>query len=188
MKPQIPGKGRARIVSQTQDLLIEIPAKTNWFVTPFLGFWLCGWLMGELSVLGRLLSGGGNLFLLVWLGAWTVGGCMAMMVFLWNLGGKERVHVSPLGIRIDRSVPLWTRSRIYDGSHVERLRASPDGDPGKWLGQPSGGFLAGFDKGTVAFDYGRDTIRFGLDLDEADATHIVELMAPRLEKGLHGRG
>ncbi len=77
----------------------------------FLGFWLCGWAVGEVTVIGiltGLLFGGwggpaqqggdlcGGLFLIVWLGGWTVGGFAAMFAF-YNLVRRPRPERVVLG-------------------------------------------------------------------------------------------
>ncbi len=70
------------------------------FGVGFLCFWLCGWAVGEIFVLGALIVGvvsvfQGNLplnasalcpglFMVAWLGGWTFGGIMAMRQ-VWNM-------------------------------------------------------------------------------------------------------
>lgn len=56
----------------------------DYAVAAFLGFWLCGWALGEYSAIKSLLTHdkGPNLFLLAWLGGWTVGGFFAGSAFL----------------------------------------------------------------------------------------------------------
>ena len=46
---------RATISESPEGLLITIPAKKNWLVILFLGFWMTGWLFGEGSAIHELL-------------------------------------------------------------------------------------------------------------------------------------
>jgi hypothetical protein len=76
---------------------------TRWGGAAFLGFWLCGWFVGEVFALGALGSmilnivrkGGEpfqwfiSAFLLAWLGAWTVGGAAALRTF-WIMVRRPR--------------------------------------------------------------------------------------------------
>ena len=82
----------------------------RFFVAGFLSFWLCGWLAGEVfalcvlwRILGAFLAGGEGaalpvaLFLLVWLGLWTLGGAAAMRELLRALWSEDRLTVAPDG-------------------------------------------------------------------------------------------
>ena len=75
----------------------------------FLGFWLCGWAVGEFTVGGMLVNTVGQwlglveatatstpeivgfLFSLFWLCGWTVGGAMAFAQFASTLYGSPRL-------------------------------------------------------------------------------------------------
>ncbi|HEX7512218.1 MAG TPA: hypothetical protein VF464_02505, partial [Candidatus Methylomirabilis sp.] len=87
---------RAIIEGGPEGLEIIIPAGRNLFAVVFLGVWLVGWLVGEVTAIAGLagITSAGNvaadLFLLVWLTFWTIGGCFAAYTWLWMLAGKER--------------------------------------------------------------------------------------------------
>ena len=51
-----PYKGRAIVEDKITGLRIIIPSRKNWFVILFVGAWLGGWLMGEISALGILIT------------------------------------------------------------------------------------------------------------------------------------
>ena len=67
-----PPASRLKFLDNGSLLTIEIPSKRNWLLILFLGFWLCGWLVGELMVPAQILSGKGArpamLFSIAWLG------------------------------------------------------------------------------------------------------------------------
>ena len=97
---------KASVFDTPEGLVINIPAAKNWFVIFFFGFWLCLWAFGEVSVIRQLATGkshGAGLFLLGWLGMWTVGGCAAISIWLWSMAGHEIVSLAPtsLAIRLD---------------------------------------------------------------------------------------
>jgi hypothetical protein len=181
--------GRATVNESPEGLLITIPSKKNWFLILFLGFWLMGWLFGEVAALHQVIRGhsshwatakengpiGLNVFLIGWLGAWTVGGGIAIVTWLWNLVGVEKVLLGPstlmtrrevlgVGPRKEFALPSVSRLRTNMGFSNTVYRMSP-------LQMVSGGM--------IAFDYGAQTFHFGVGLDEAEAERIIARMRSR---------
>jgi hypothetical protein len=179
-----PYKGRATIQDNYTDVQIVIPAKRNWFIIIFIGAWLGGWLMGEIFAIGavtRLFAGNpASLFILFWLIAWTVGGFFAFRTFLWNLKGKEVITVSSNQLKIDREGALLFKPKIYDLNEVKSIRVQDDnsGFGGLFVGRRND--FAGFNlTGTIRFDYGLQTVKFGNGIDEAEGKYIIEKLKER---------
>lgn len=172
------GKGRSAIEETTSDLQITIPAKKSYLLILFLSFWLVGWAVGEVTALAMILkTETPKLFMLAWLGAWTVGGAFAMYIWLWNVMGQEIINLSNTELRHVRRLPVFQRSKEYDLSAVSKLRVQA---------QNSSMFSAhaamefwGISGGSVMFDYGHSTHKFGVQLDEAEANHIVTIIKQR---------
>jgi hypothetical protein len=197
--PVVPPPPRCAIEDLGTSLKIIIPSRKHWFQIFFLGFWLIGWTFGEIVVGGILLAGligmplvkspelsgvepavcsGVGLFLLAWLGMWTVGGALAIYAFLWQLAGKEIVEVSHQSITVSRQVFGFSRPKEYLAEHVKDLRiASPVGDG--WFGWPRGTSFWGLSGGPIAFDYGARTFRLGGGADEAEAKQIIAAIRQR---------
>jgi len=57
----------------------------RFFIIAFLVFWLCGWCVGFVAVIGKLLSDGFSGFLAAWLGGWTIGGIFAVVMIYFLL-------------------------------------------------------------------------------------------------------
>lgn len=174
------GKGRSHIEQTPSGLRIIIPAKKNYFLLLFLTFWLAGWAFGEVTALAQVLnpeSGAPKLFMLVWLGGWTVGGAFAIYAWLWNLKGQEIINLSGSELQHIRRLPLFQRSKEYDLSSVSKLRTQvPDSSA---FASRNGMEFWGISGGSVAFDYGHSTHKFGVQLDEAEANHIVTTIKQR---------
>jgi hypothetical protein len=176
-----PGKPRAQVVEDVSGVRVTIPAPRNWFLVFFLPLWLAGWVVGEVAVGGKLFTdppdGGEGLFLAVWLVLWTLGGLLFTFFWLWNLAGKEIVALDDesLSIRYAIGGSGWTRR--FERAEVRDLRVSQASAMdfrsafGWWLGG----------NGTMAFDYGARTYRFGRGIDEAEAKQVVAELGPRLE-------
>ncbi|GLH80584.1 hypothetical protein SSBR45G_54930 [Bradyrhizobium sp. SSBR45G] len=75
-----PDGSQIKIARDGLHPVISIPqsgSPTRYFGGLFLLFWLGGWTMGFKSALSQILSGGGSAFLVFWLGGWTIGAVMA---------------------------------------------------------------------------------------------------------------
>lgn len=88
-----PPGNRATVSDDNEGLVVSVPARRRMLIVLFLGFWLCGWVMGEVTVIHQLVTGetGDEVFLIVWLCGWTVGGAFAITAWLWNVAGVERI-------------------------------------------------------------------------------------------------
>jgi hypothetical protein len=79
---------KASVFDTPAGLLINIPSTKNWFVILFIGFWLCGWLFGEVSVIRQLATGK------------TAGGISLFMVDGWEDGRSAAPPPSTSGCGI----------------------------------------------------------------------------------------
>ncbi|MDS4026800.1 MAG: hypothetical protein RKO25_07440 [Candidatus Contendobacter sp.] len=146
----------------------------------FLPIWLVGWAFGEVMATAALLTPGtdaNKLFLGVWLCMWTLGGFFAIFALAWMIAGREIVSVNGQDLVHVRTVSGISRSKEYTLSAVSNLRASPqqfslsnqDADFEYW----------GLSGGSIAFDYGKSTHRFGAGLNDAEAEHVVSSLKKR---------
>jgi hypothetical protein len=174
-------KTRARVIETSEGLTVSVPARKNWFMILFLGFWMIGWTFGEVVVIAQLVSGktpgGAGLFVFAWLGGWTVGGAFAGYAWAWSMFGVERLLLRSRALVVKRDLLGLGREREYDLAHVTNLRAAPvTFNP---LDFSSSLQFWGIGGGTVAFDYGAKTFRFGAALDEAEAAQLVQRLKER---------
>lgn len=158
-----PAALRAKISDKLDGVHITIPARRNWFVLLFISFWLCGWACAWVTTSEVLFSGRGDLFLVAWMGGWTVGGAWAILSWLWNLNGREELDCGPHELIHRIRAGPFSRTREYDQAEVTNLRYSAE------TGRRSGSFVGG----NLCFDYGAKTHRFGVDVDEAEGNQIL---------------
>jgi len=175
---ELPYNGRATIIEDFDHTEIIIPAKKNWFVILFFSIWICGWAFGEFSGFNDGFGPNGNagsLFMIVWLSGWTVGGFFALRTLWWMLLGKEIITVGQGAIIIDKKGALFYKSKTYDLREAKEFRAQedPQSSYGTFGGRQTNVF--NLDKsGTIRFDYGMQTVKFGEGLDEAEANYILQ--------------
>jgi hypothetical protein len=143
-------------------------------IVAFLAVWLVGWAFGEISAVRNLLRGGVNAldaFMGVWLVAWTIGGGVTLYLWLWMLKGQEHLLLRADALVVKRKLWEIGRTREYDLQHIKNLRVAPrTGYPYEWS---SGLPLWGIGGGSVAFDYGSQTVRVAASVDEAEAREII---------------
>ncbi len=121
----------------------------RFFAAAFLGFWLCGWAVGETVVLAILLGAGWTWltgtpphpdfpnisdaarlpvggFLLLWLTFWTYGGITALWTFLRTLWGEDRIMVRGDLLRVEQRAAPLRRTREIPRDQIRgihRLRS-----------------------------------------------------------------
>lgn len=174
-------QARATVTETPTGLHIAIPANRNWFIVLFMGFWMCGWLFGECAVIKTLITGkagASDLFLVGWLGAWTVGGAFVGHQVLWNMVGKELIVLGVQTLAIKRDVLGFGRVREFDLTEVRDLRVDSTSSGLAKLNWGSPGTF-GASTGTIAFDYGAKTFHFGSGLDESEARQLIARLNAR---------
>jgi hypothetical protein len=117
------------------------------------------------------------IFILAWLGAWTVGGALAIYLWLWNLMGRQIITMHEHILTTRRDIGGYGFDKEYDLTRVRDLRVSAMGRSA-WDYSGILEFL-GLGGGLVAFDYGAKTYRLGAGLDEAEAKLVVGKMTDR---------
>ncbi len=114
------------------------------------------------------------LVVLIWMGVAVI------YSFLWQLIGKEVILVSHDVLSISRQIFRWKKVFEYLLANVVDLRVSiPQRFPFALLRIFSG---SSKQKGMIAFDYGAKTIRFGFEIEEAEAKQIISALQQYISK------
>ena len=174
---EIPYAGRAIITDNLDKVEIVIPGKRNYFILLFFSAWMVGWFFGETSALKQVGNNGAiDLFMIAWLTAWTLGGIFVVSNMIFILLSKEIIEAGQGTISIRNSAAFFLPAKVYDLIEVKHIRASEEFSiyNSFQFGRKQRGVLSNFNSGTVKFDYGLKTVKFGNDLDEAEARYIIE--------------
>jgi hypothetical protein len=175
-----PYAGNAKIDYDGVELKIKIPAKKNWFIIIFFCAWLGGWFFGETAAINEIFSKeindiAANGFIIFWLIGWTVGGIVALAVLLWMLLGNEQIVFSNSLIEIKKGLKDWHFSnKQYETSQIKNLELNPQSTVNGIFGQSRNiNDYTGFPGGKIRFDYGLKTVKFGINIDEAEARYLI---------------
>jgi len=176
---EIPYEGRAIINEYFDGVEITIPVKRNWPLVIILLLWLGRWSFGFFFAVTTVFSGangGADLFLFFWLCIWIAGGFFAAATCRWNVAGKEIVTVSQAVLTIVKKGPI-AKTKTYDMNEAQNFRAEDDfSDDFGFAGRRRGLVLPWNvpSEGTIHFDYGMETIRFGDKLHKPEGDYILE--------------
>ncbi|OOQ61405.1 hypothetical protein BC343_20755 [Mucilaginibacter pedocola] len=71
--------------------------------------------------------------------------------------------------------------KVYDLNEIKHIRAEEEPSLNSGFGRAGNNrqSISKFDTGTIKFDYGLKTVKFGNDLDEAEARYIIERLKSR---------
>lgn len=181
-----PYAGRAIVNNNVDTLEVIIPSKKNWFVICFTCIWLCAWALGELFGLSMLLGLFSNppfgLFMIVWLSGWTLGGSLALRGVIWGIAGKEIIAMGNGVLTIKKKNDIFSRAKTYNLNDVKSIRVLDATPEYSFWNRGTNAF--GLTKGgNIRFDYGMQTIKFAIELDEAEANYLVEQMNAKYPTG-----
>lgn len=187
----MPGATQATSQDTTEPLLIELAGRREWPVIIWLSL-----LVGTWGIAGgrAALSFDNNLplwFDLGFLFVWALVLAFEIGVLAWYLIGREEIEVSDDHLVLRRITGPSRRQDQFQRDRIKRIRTTPFPRPlvrlyrmtygwGDYIGTygPSGG--------TVLFDHGRRTYRFGQKLSEDEAMGLATRVADRI--GSRGRG
>ncbi|MEZ5979031.1 MAG: hypothetical protein R3F34_12515 [Planctomycetota bacterium] len=174
-------KPRSTFVETMDGVELVFPTRLRHFQFAFHTVWLAGWTLGGVMVGAQLLPrftgpegpDVSSAFLVVWLCAWLLGECNVILGLAWQLVGRERVVIDASRVLVRREIGILGRSKAYELESVRDLRVSSD------AARSRSSSLPWSQSGTIAFDYGAKTVRFGSDIDEAEARAIVGVLRER---------
>lgn len=177
-----PAARRSQLTKTATGFDIVIPAKRHWPVIIFLCVWLCGWVLGEVSVITKLLGGEAEKFeeqfgMIVWLFGWTFGGVVVISFLLWNLFGRELISVSSQTLTIRKEVFGIGQTKEFEMKSVKNMQATVIQIVGR--NPEAARHLLGMIKGRIGFDYGAKTYWFGNGLDEAEGKIVAQEIVQR---------
>ncbi|MCB1494025.1 MAG: hypothetical protein KDJ77_19845 [Rhodobiaceae bacterium] len=176
-----PNSNRFSISAKGYDLEIVINADKNWFIILFFCFWLVGWAFGWITVAASLVSGlDSSLFLVAWLFMWTLGGLFAGSVIIWSLFGRQHVIADRKTLSLAWSAIVPIRTLNYDVKQIRNVRADVQKFSYFFRTSIPNPFSTRY--GSVAFDYGTRTVRFGINLDDAEAEAIVDTIREHMKR------
>lgn len=167
--------GRAIIDQDFNEIKVTIPAYKNWFLVFFLGFWLCGWAMGEFFVGAQIIRGnptvGPHLFMCAWLAMWTLGGGVVIQYLIWMFLGKEIVTIDRQQMRIEKKAKIFFKPQVFEITACQQFRIF-----GKQVRHGKTGYRTIW---PITFNFGLKTFDFATELDEPENRYILQMLVEK---------
>jgi hypothetical protein len=173
--------GRAIIEETLDALIIKIPSKKQWYIWFILPFWLGFMLFWEgtaLFMFFQTLKQGSPaaLFLLLFVAVGGFGVFYGTQTALWLIKGHEILTFRSNELHINR-VPTIFSTKTYEIALMKNIR--PDYAEPSLFGNNRKMEMPFRANQGITFDYGMKTIRFGAEIDEAEARHLLELLVQK---------
>ena len=103
---------------------------------------------------------------------------MAIRMLLWSIMGKE-IMIAGKGVLIlVRKGDMLSKPKTYDLREVKNIRVQEEPNNNTFFAQRSDVSLF-TTKGTIRFDYGMKTIKFGAGIDEPEANYILDKLGEK---------
>jgi hypothetical protein len=143
------------------------------FSTAWLGGWYFGF-KNVLGTLKLDKDGFGEIdgFMAFWLIGWTIGGLFIIGLLFWGYFGKEILKIESKKIILNKSVFGIGTTKILKKTEVKNIRFN-EVEINYFSGKNNWA-IWGVGEGKIKFDYGMKTYYLGLGLDDAEANYLVE--------------
>lgn len=174
----VPGTPRFTIKASLEGETLVIPARRDAFLVLSLTAWFGGWTIGGIAAIIAFLTSF-HPFLAFWLCGWAVGWLMVLGVLSWMLTGRQSLRVIGSDLEIQTSAMGFTRRALYRGRDIGYWRASPEAGYAVGRQFPPMPVL-GESRGAVRFSYGGRMCSTGFGLDETEALAVVDWLRKRL--------
>lgn len=176
-----PPASKHKLEDTGQTLRLVLPSRKHVLPLVIFPIWLIGWCLAtalaSLPFIADPSRGFPDPFLAVWLILWIAGEAYACLTLLWQVAGKEIIEASYQSISLRRDMFGVGRISTYLAEHIRDLRATTHSVPYSPFARLTYGWSLGH--GTLAFDHGARTVRFGATLEEAEAKAIIEAIGQR---------
>ncbi|WBA42613.1 hypothetical protein [Hymenobacter canadensis] len=141
-------------------------------------FWFTFWSLGGLAMLSKstgtlLQDQQPAAFEWIWLIGWAAGWSWMACMLAWTFWGEELVTIAGAQLSIRQCIGRFGREKHYAVANIQHLSATADDDynevrTGLNFQPPR---LTG---GALQFSYGMRTVRFGLQMEAAEAIAVLE--------------
>ena len=166
-----PPKPRSTLEEGPEGLRITIPVKAHPLFLCIAGLWIVMGIFGIVTMANHPRAGTER-FPQEMFGPVILFSLFALCLILWNICRRQVVTVRAKVLMVRTEVMRIGRSREYDLQQVKNLRPAPTSGTSDWLAHLYR--FPGFTPGSILFDYGARTFRFGPGIDEPEARKLID--------------
>ncbi|MDR3695495.1 hypothetical protein [Mucilaginibacter sp.] len=118
---------------------------------------------------------------------WAAIGASAIQNWWWNFAGKEVITLTQGILTIDKKGALFKKIKSFHLNQAKNFRALEDpGINDGFSRSRQGSLLNPAGNGTIEFDYGMETVKFGDKLYQAEGNYILDrLRAKKADQLIH---
>ncbi len=156
---------RSAVSQEGGGLRISIPMSMKPFVALFMVVWLGAWTVGGISTARHLLANF-DPFEGFWMCGWALGECAVSYSLVRMLVGRDVVQAKNGIIELRKEIFGLGLSKKYSVPEIRNLRFQPALRTGR-----------GGSESRIAFDYGAKTVTFGDGTDEAEAIQLIRIIS-----------
>lgn len=168
---------RISIMRRENELSIVVISLGDKVKNMYLFSWLFLWTLSGFIVLSQyfiLSDPDSKTAIIVWMGFWAYFEYKIVNAYLWRRSGKEKIKISGNKLFYKRDVSGRGKIKVFETDFIKDLRV---------IEHKENSFLENLNKSywviageKLAFDYYGKEIKFGLQLEEADAKSLLKLM------------
>ncbi|MBN1992872.1 MAG: hypothetical protein JW953_09205 [Anaerolineae bacterium] len=114
---------------------------------------------------------------------WIFLGVFIVRIFLWHIGGKEIIEITPQSIKLRRQIFNLGRTKVYPLKHVKNLRFAPPAQAPDLPDIAVDPYGISLTIDWLAFEYDKKTIWFARSLNETEARHLLKAIQQHLVQG-----
>lgn len=168
---------RSAVEHRDGGLHFRLANKRNWFIALFILVWLGGWTVGGsfgFRIFSADLPNEARLFTAFWMVGWALGWVAAASTVLWITMGAESVTANTAALTHTLHVGPLRYDRHYKPAELKNLMWR-DGSGGPAFVQGRG-----TKPSAIVADYGAKSIEFLRGISQSEATNLLDKLRPAL--------
>ncbi|MCE9539899.1 MAG: hypothetical protein K8R85_11875 [Bacteroidetes bacterium] len=174
---------RISIKRTESELSIVILSLINKLKSRFLFLWFILWSISGIIVLSQYFimhDPNTKTAIIVWMGFWAYFEYKIFHAYLWRKSGKEKIKINDKKLLYKRDVSGRGKIKTYEIDFIKDLRLIEPKENSFMEDLNNSYWVIGGEK--LTFDYYGKEIKFGLQLDEADAKALLKLIMKEIKR------
>lgn len=174
---------RVSMKRSENELSIVILSSVDKLKNRLLILWLLLWSISGLIVLSQYFvmpDPNTKTAIIVWMGFWAYFEYKIFHAYLWRKSGKEKIKIQEKKLLYKRDVSGRGKIKTFETDFIKDLRLIEPKESSFFESLNNSYWVIAGEK--LAFDYYGNEVKFGLQLEEADAKALIKVMIKEIKK------